>query len=113
MSTEQIVNRVSQTPHFEAEGAKLSKVGPAPVFEESEDLDRMNSEGPQIARITHIDEAIEAPDDNIGNVASASNVGTANVLLSSQINSLDVEFKRQVIAAFRHLGLDVRKHFNV
>ena len=68
-------------------------------------------------KITHVDEAIEL-DDNIGNVESASgDFNPAKALLAQildeAIRNSDLEFKRQVIAAFKHLGLDCRKFFGV
>lgn len=220
MSTEQIVNRVSQSPHYEAERqklnqdeaptvdqqpvydvltektktredfnielSKLNKVGPAPVFEvpqidsvvaaialevggtipqsldwsmfptavaaghvsstegvpldefpkeldidysqpeknlaiENKIVDLIKKSFPQTAeqqRAGQVGSIEELPDDNIGNVISFEENwrdtlrtdGEGNVLLNDP--RLD-EFKKQVIAAFRHLGLDVRKHFGV
>jgi hypothetical protein len=130
MSQETIVNRVSQTAPFEAEGRALADVPVVPVVPVFEELPARAATGyivepgkasevfqwgaAESSKITHIDESVgqtEDPDDNIGNLASTSSIGAAHVLLGSI--SSDVEFKQQVIAAFKHLGLDVRKHFGV
>jgi hypothetical protein len=59
----------------------------------------------------------EDPFDNIGNVdiASTSTPDPSTILLASLLKDslAEIEFRRQVIAAFRHLGLDTRKHFGV
>jgi hypothetical protein len=77
---------------------------------------------PAIESVEQVDEAFagpgpeeELPDDNIGNVASASTPDPSTILLASLLKDslAEVEFKRQVIAAFKHLGLDTRKHFGV
>jgi len=66
-----------------------------------------------------LEKLLEEPDDNIGNVdtdiASTSTPDPTLILLSQLLkeNLAEVEFKRQVISAFKHLGLDTRKHFGV
>jgi hypothetical protein len=66
-----------------------------------------------------LEKLLEEPDDNIGNVdtdiASTSTPDPTLILLSQLLkeNLAEIEFKRQVISAFKHLGLDTRKHFGV
>ena len=116
MSRETYVNRVSQGPHFEEAGQELrqdpedfevdeivsaaqqesdpeteeppslSKVGPAPVFED----------------------AIPALTEFVKSRASELSLLPSGL----QVDEFEV-FRLQVIAAFKHLGLDVKKHFGV
>jgi hypothetical protein len=153
MSTESIVNRVHQTPHYQLEGEKLlaetkpvvEQVAENPVVQEQLaeqglqiDEDALKQPGPEVPAHTeyavpysadgvyhvadHVGDTVkilppteaieEDPEDNIGNLASASDSFDPRAALYG-ILGMDAEFKKQVISAFKHLGLDTRKHFGV
>lgn len=115
MSEETIVNRVQQTSHFASEGAKL-EVSPFsqeqllqaaidPVVEQVYQELVVEKQAAQV-------DSIEEPDDNIGN--SIVDVEALRRVLSLSYGEQPesyVQFRARVIAAFKHLGLDTRKHF--
>lgn len=138
MSEETIVNRVQQTSHFAVEAEKLAPVGTddrniaVDLIGSAEDLtppsvrkrgfnvdpnvqglyETLVAEKAQTAEAQRTGQvgSIEEPDDNIGNIAEPANMAFAKSLLG--LIQVDPGFKKQVIAAFKHLGLDTRKFFS-
>lgn len=141
MSEQHIVNRVHQGPFHELEGKKINQeeaptVDELPVYDvltgetrsreefnklsglpSAEDLDKVSEESIYADTVftSAEPEALESePGDNIGNLApDPFGHGIDTAALYSMLTRPDLEFKKQVIAAFAHLGLDTRRHFGV
>lgn len=138
MTQEHIVNRVAQ-PHVEREGELLDQPKmfgiPSEEFPKEPMVVHDWSMSPAALDAGHVAENPEVdgtpapeiveqpndqsiPDDNIGNTLEppdtvySPSAELISSLLKERAKSLELdEFRIQVIAAFRHLGLDVRKHF--
>ena len=112
--SETIVNRVHVTPHLAAEIAKLHAVGAVanPVLQTADaqragqvgtiELEEKKEVYPPLPSIKEmvkdIPELKEAIDSGLGN----------SIIARGEFE----KFKKEVIAAFKHLGLDTRKHFS-
>ncbi len=109
--TETIVNRVQITPHLAAEIAKLSPAENAEL-EKHEEV-QVEFGNPDDATVS------DNPDLVTSEVDSKTEAGYYDILakqLSESgyhiVTKTEFEkFKKEVIAAFKHLGLDTRKHF--
>lgn len=121
MSTEQIVNRTAFGEHYERDKAELEGV-----------LTAEGSRAQLIGRIELEPEIYPPPQPTFSmppqslEEEDAKAAATANELspeeqirtlagtIGSLIQSSELEsFKKQVVAAFKHLGLDTRKFFGV
>jgi hypothetical protein len=140
MTEQRYVNRVDQTDHFEAEGKALEALSETvPLVEATLEnpgvrsalleqgfkstLDPITPSSAVMSTLALDEHYVTEldPEDNIGNKAEPPDtpyLETAELIskLLKEKASRDsgesfAEFKKQVIAAFRHLGLDVKKFF--
>lgn len=103
--SETIVNRTPTTPHLAAEIAKLSLEHLASQTETT---------GVAVGPIPQTAEAQRAPQVGSAQPVAelAASVMSGFKTVSQWTRKSDFEdFKKEVIAAFKHLGLDTRKHF--
>ncbi len=140
MSTESIVNRVSQTvpsgysseqieemyPHHETATLTKPTGAPTELVEELEQAVDIISEPLQESENRKKGSPVTAAQQRAGQVGSIEDDPSTipgvfgrelDKLKASRVkpDTVDLiefqEFKRQVIATFKHLGVDVRKHF--
>jgi hypothetical protein len=100
MSTETIVNRTPETFGQKLEREQLEESIQA---EKAAELERMNSEGP-------------APETAPEVLTPASLEDQVREILGvpapAPVSPEFAQFKKEVIAAFKHIGLDTAKHFS-
>lgn|SRR5579859_3383619 len=107
--SETIVNRVHVTPHLAAEIAKLHLDGavlnPVPQTAEAQHAEQVGS----IKEIKDIEQFASLTEQlNVPLLQEAIDSGLGNSIIA---RGEFEKFKKEVIAAFKHLGLDTRKHF--
>ena len=137
--SETIVNRVHVTPHLAAEIAKLHAVGAVanPVLQTADaqragqvgKIEFPQEEAPTMDELPVYDvatgktvtrEEFEAASEAAHSVISqlAKSVPSLQEAIDSGLGNSIIargefeKFKKEVIAAFKHLGLDTRKHFS-
>ena len=124
MSTETIVNRVSQLPIQAGEQQALTEIQttepdqlPVPRAQVTlspqidsttvQAIKELEKSAPLVEEVSKNPEVVEQLAEQ-GLEISSNPVDTLRAILRD-----DVLFRQQVITAFRHLGLDTKKHFGV
>lgn len=104
-----IVNRTPTTPHLTAELEKLyqaEKEDQAAALEKHEDVS-VEFGKPDVEVLENPDLVTPSPSESIAALAQG-----VPLLERFTPNREFEKFKQEVIAAFKHLGLDTRKHFS-
>lgn len=119
MASDQIGNTVGTTPAYAAEKAKLAAVSTPDTVTSLDSETTLDIKGSPVLDVSSYDiqtaglepspELIQAFKEMVAEQESKLNTGD---LRADPVDLVEFQdFKRQVIAAFKHLGLDTRKHF--
>ena len=103
MGSEQIGNGVGTTPAYEAEKSKLASIT-TPATEPTSTTDTVQ-----------IVDGLTLEQDSTHDLWNPEDAAYWSKKIGVAADPVDLlefqDFKRQVISAFKHLGLDIRKHF--